>query len=62
MRGGERGKGRRGKGRRGEGKGGEGRGGKGKERAISRPTIWRKFTPMFITPEGSKISMTLSDL
>ena len=45
----EGGKRRRGEGmerRRGEGRGGEGRRGKGKERAMSPPTIWRKFTPM----------------
>ena len=30
----------------GEGRGGEGRGREGKERAMSPPIIWRKFTPM----------------
>ena len=38
--------GRGGEGKGGEGRGGEGRGGEGKERAMSPPTIWRKFTPM----------------
>jgi len=33
-------------GERREGRGGEGRRGKGKERAMSPPTIWKKFTPM----------------
>jgi len=32
----------------GEGRGGRGREGRrGKERAMSPPTIWRKFTPMY---------------
>ena len=30
----------------GEGRGGKARAGEGKERAMSPPTIWRKFTPM----------------
>jgi len=30
----------------GEGRGREERKGEGKERAMSPPTIWRKFTPM----------------
>jgi len=37
---------REGEGRRGEGRGGKERGGEGKERAMSPPTIWTKFTPM----------------
>ena len=39
--------GRRGKGRGGEGRGREEREGEGKGRAMSPPTISRKFTPMF---------------
>jgi len=36
----------------GEERGGEGRGREGKERAMSPPTIWRKFTPM-VAPQTS---------
>jgi len=42
-------------GRRGEGRRGEERKGKGKERAMSPPTIWRKFTPMPAMAPISKI-------